>query len=433
MTTEMSDLPTSQPAPETPWFEQTPNDWSSYVALRERVNVTRRDRENFRDWLAKSQPEGSSARALGLLAAGDAARALDGLSTDDGQLGKLLRAEALVQLGRAHEAVSALGELMGSDEAGRHAARLLLEVSQLTGDHDAATRAADALGKAGGADASYAEGVMADLAGEHATAIEKLHAAVEADSSHATATFALARLLDRFGDDDEASDLYSRFLDGTLPPHVGAIMNLGLLHEDAEDHRSAQQCFQLVLDADPTNKRARAYLRDAHASLVQFYDESRERKADKQNAVLRIPVTDFELSVRARNCLQRMNIHSLGDLVQRTESELLAFKNFGETSLQEVKDILVMKGLRLGMLPTSEGEVEVPAPVSPEGDVSQVKVSELDLSVRSRAALAMLGIATLGELAQTTETTLLSCKNFGQTSLDEIRSKLRQYSLDLPE
>ena len=52
-------------------------------------------------------------------------------------------------------------------------------------------------------------------------------------------------------------------------------------------------------------------------------------------------------------------------------------------------------------------------------------------SVRSRAALATLGITKVGELVETSETTLLSCKNFGQTSLDEIRTKLRHLNLEL--
>jgi DNA-directed RNA polymerase subunit alpha len=97
--------------------------------------------------------------------------------------------------------------------------------------------------------------------------------------------------------------------------HIGTLMNLGVLYEDREEYDAAARCFRAVLKDDPTNSRARRYLADAEASRRQFYDESRERKADMQNAVLRIPVTDFELSVRARNCLQRMNIHTLGDLI----------------------------------------------------------------------------------------------------------------------
>src|SRR5438034_9904796 len=64
---------------------------------------------------------------------------------------------------------------------------------------------------------------------------------------------------------------------------------------------------------------------------------------------LEIPVTDFELSVRSRNCLRRMNIRTLGDLTRTTEAALLASKNFGETSLQEIKEMMSSKGLRLGM------------------------------------------------------------------------------------
>lgn len=64
--------------------------------------------------------------------------------------------------------------------------------------------------------------------------------------------------------------------------------------------------------------------------------------------VLSIPVTDFELSVRSRNCLQKMGVTTLGDLCRRTEAELLASKNFGETSLTEIRDMLCSRGLHLG-------------------------------------------------------------------------------------
>src|SRR2546423_10967717 len=64
--------------------------------------------------------------------------------------------------------------------------------------------------------------------------------------------------------------------------------------------------------------------------------------------VLEIPVTDFELSVRSRNCLKKMNIRTLGDLTRVTEQQLLSSKNFGETSLQEIREMMQAKGLRLG-------------------------------------------------------------------------------------
>src|SRR5919107_6301781 len=78
------------------------------------------------------------------------------------------------------------------------------------------------------------------------------------------------------------------------------------------------------------------------------YSADDDRRGDKRAQVLDIPITDFELSVRSRNCLKKMNIRSLGDLLKTTEQELLSYKNFGETSLNEIKALLAQKGLRLG-------------------------------------------------------------------------------------
>ena len=91
-------------------------------------------------------------------------------------------------------------------------------------------------------------------------------------------------------------------------------------------------------------------VRDAVAALNQYYDEDQERREDKRNKIMRTPINDFELSVRSRNCLAKMNIRTLGDLVKKTEAELLSYKNFGETSLYEIKHILNQKNLRLGQL-----------------------------------------------------------------------------------
>jgi DNA-directed RNA polymerase subunit alpha len=68
--------------------------------------------------------------------------------------------------------------------------------------------------------------------------------------------------------------------------------------------------------------------------------------------------------------------------------------------------------------------------VANEG-VLATPVADLELSVRSRKALGRLRVATLGELASKTEADLLSCKNFGQTSLNEIKQRLSEYGLEL--
>lgn len=65
--------------------------------------------------------------------------------------------------------------------------------------------------------------------------------------------------------------------------------------------------------------------------------------------VLLRPVDDLELTVRSANCLKAENIYYIGDLVQRSETELLKTPNLGKKSLTEIKDVLASKDLELGM------------------------------------------------------------------------------------
>jgi DNA-directed RNA polymerase subunit alpha len=149
---------------------------------------------------------------------------------------------------------------------------------------------------------------------------------------------------------------------------------------------------------------------------------------------LSIPVTDFELSVRSRNCLQKMDIHTLGDLCRCTEQELLASKNFGETSLIEIREMLTSKGLRLGQLAVEKAVVDVFEPESLSADEQALlgqPVADLNLSVRARKCMIRLGITTIGELVRRSGDDLLECKNFGVTSLNEVREKLTVHGLKL--
>ncbi len=432
------DIETSQPAPEAPaarnWLETVPTDWDGYVAFRREACASREARESLRSWLADQQA--ADKLGLGLCAAGQPAAALRHLKSAEGDLCRLLLGWCLDRTGDPNGASAAWTALTASTTVANRAQLSLLDLHLRDRDAEGAAACLQALktGNAPIADVTYAEGVVAEANGDHEGAVASWRLALQHDEAHADARFRLAHRLDLLGEDDEALELYLGLDAGDGATWIGALMNMGVLYEDIGDDRAALRCFRRVVEADPTNERARRYRADAESSMHQYYDESRERNVDKQNAVLRIPVTDFELSVRARNCLQRMNIHTLGDLVQRTETELLAFKNFGETSLQEVKEILSIKGLRLGMLPPSAsgaGNMAVISPPAGEGDMNSMRITELDLSVRSRAALSTLGIATLNDLVNTTESTLLSCKNFGQTSLDEIKSKLSSLGLSL--
>jgi len=165
-----------------------------------------------------------------------------------------------------------------------------------------------------------------------------------------------------------------------------------------------------------------------------YYDEDNDRRGDRRNATLEIPISDFELSVRSRNCLKKMNIRNLGDLLRTTEPELLGYKNFGETSLNEIKALLAAKGLRLGQAADESKVVArraTPAADNVAPEVLGKMVSDLELSVRSRKALQRLNINTLAELASRTEDELLGCKNFGQTSLNEIKQQLVTFGMNL--
>src|SRR5213082_1208655 len=82
---------------------------------------------------------------------------------------------------------------------------------------------------------------------------------------------------------------------------------------------------------------------------IETGTSSEERKPEIKNENLNRSVEELELSVRSYNCLKNANIQSIGELVQKTEAEMLKTKNFGRKSLNEIKEILSSMGLSLGM------------------------------------------------------------------------------------
>jgi DNA-directed RNA polymerase subunit alpha len=83
--------------------------------------------------------------------------------------------------------------------------------------------------------------------------------------------------------------------------------------------------------------------------MAEPVEAPRDEEAEKLNENLWRTVDELELSVRSANCLQNANIKYIGELVQKTESEMLKTKNFGRKSLKEIKEILAEMGLSLGM------------------------------------------------------------------------------------
>jgi DNA-directed RNA polymerase subunit alpha len=277
------------------------------------------------------------------------------------------------------------------------------------------------------------KGWALEASGQQEAACTAYERAVELDGQNAQAAFRLAYYLDLRGEDDRAVELYKK-VTGQGIAFVNAMINLGLLYEDKDDVDAAIACFKEAIKADPTNRRATLYLRDAVESLDMYYDEGQRKESDRLEAVLRIPVNDFELSVRSRNCLAKMNVKTLGDMVRKTEPELLAYKNFGETSLREIKQLLESKGLRLGMHKEEEQKRARAQRLRLGGQENAVlakPIMDLELSVRSRKCMQRLNIETIGDLVEKSEADLLATKNFGQTSLNEIKLKLGEINLAL--
>lgn len=446
-------MSTSVSAPDTTRFLESLSFRAADLAqLKRAVSASKEVRQGVE--AAARAPAGGpraalrQATALYLLSRPEDALAV--LSPDDtSPQAQLLRGVAALEAADPGTASTALASLVGTEMEGEVFFTHLATAAALAGDAATARNAAAKLPE--GANALYAEGIALEADGEYEEARQKYEAAVHRDGHHGRALFRLALYYDKLGKEERAIDLYRRCA-ALNPPPLGALQNLALLYEDEGRYAEAEQCYRRILQGDPQHARARVGLKDVQAAQNQYYDEDSERREDRRVAVLRTPISEFELSVRSRNCLSKMNIQTLGDLVRKSEAELLAYKNFGETSLQEIKDILAQKSLRLGMLPDDEAPLQVPArPVSesqldalfggsddlddeddddeggeegPSGEVARMAIEELELSIRAKRCMESLGIHTVGDLLQRSEADLLASKNFGHTSLSELRRKL---------
>jgi DNA-directed RNA polymerase subunit alpha len=286
---------------------------------------------------------------------------------------------------------------------------------------------------------SFQAAGVAETDGNLELALDFLQQTVDKDPTHLPALFRMAFLLDLNGEEDKAVDLYRECLKYN-PIHVNAMMNLAILFEDVGKYEQAENLLSRILEVYPNHPRARLFMKDVESSLYMFYDEEFERKRDKFQQVLDMPISDFELSVRSRNCLKKMGIKTLGDLTRISEAELLSYKNFGETSLNEIKAIMTSKGLRLGQAVEDKASKKAASilpgsgPAFPSGAdqaLMNKTIDEMQFSVRSKKCLQKLNVMTLGELMSYSESQLMSVKNFGSVSLKEVKEKLTAMGLTL--
>ena len=442
MMTEAVATPPISPAA---FFAAPPATPRALVAARHAVLADSLNADKFRSAVAEArQANNASLAALGSWVTGEYTKSLQFVDGTD-EIATFLRGASLLELGQSVAAADALkGAHTASDEI---LVATALEALVAARDFDGFI-AARQKAKLGALDALYFEAVEAEVEGDYPGAVAGYRAVLAEDENHIAARFRMAYRLDLMGQDREAISEYEVLLQ-QRPIPSSALINLGILYEDRNDFEKACGCFGAVLRRDPSNPRARLYFKDAHESLDMYYDEDLERKEDKLMQILRTPISDFELSVRARNCLANMDIRTLGDLVSRSEIELLEFKNFGETSLNEIKRVLTQKGLRLG-LRREDGSFIVPdefegGPDGAELDLEwlgeigdeqrealELQISSLSLSVRChRALVERLNLQRVGDILRYTEEDLLAMPNFGITSLNELQNKLEEFGLRL--
>jgi DNA-directed RNA polymerase subunit alpha len=107
-----------------------------------------------------------------------------------------------------------------------------------------------------------------------------------------------------------------------------------------------------TIDPEEAIRRSATILQQQLAVFVDLESEKSlepEEKEEDVDPILLRPVDDLELTVRSANCLKAENIYYIGDLIQRTEVELLKTPNLGKKSLTEIKDVLASRGLSLGL------------------------------------------------------------------------------------
>lgn len=107
-----------------------------------------------------------------------------------------------------------------------------------------------------------------------------------------------------------------------------------------------------TIDPEEAIRRAARILQEQVSAFVDLEGESEVQEKEEEpsiDPILLRPVDDLELTVRSANCLKAESIYYIGDLIQRTEVELLKTPNLGKKSLTEIKEVLASRGLSLGM------------------------------------------------------------------------------------
>ncbi|MHC4626438.1 MAG: tetratricopeptide repeat protein [Planctomycetota bacterium] len=410
--------------------------------LSESVNSGEKSQMEFGEQLEANMSgtgrKAALAQGLGLFILGRYAEAAKKLAKGKDCKEKFLcMASALRRIGEFDQAIESLQESLKYEADKLEVGLEKACTYRHAGDFKAAAKALKACANFENVSAEYHYqlGRLNEAQGLYEEAMDSYKTALELAPDHQRALFHLAFRSDLSGDEEAAINRYKQIASRSSA-YVNALLNLAVLYEDSNRLDEATGCVDAVLESFPNHARALLFKKDIESSKTMFYDEEKEQKKTRKNQILETPISDFELSVRSRNCLKKMKIDTLGDLLNISEAELLSYKNFGETSLQEIKVILEPRGLRLGMsleesMPAATESADPAVADSEAEGLRHKSVDDLKLSVRARKCLQKLNIRTVGELMGHTEAELLGCKNFGMTSLNEINKALGDLGLSL--
>ena len=159
----------------------------------------------------------------------------------------------------------------------------------------------------------------------------------------------------RFGTEDEGKAIGVLHLDASYTPirRVSYTVEAARVEQRTDlDKLVVELDTNGTIDPEDAVRRAATILQDQLSSLVYLESRSSEEprsKAPEMDPILIRPIDDLEFTVRSANCLKAENIFYIGDLVQRSETDLLKAPNLGKKSLTEIKDVLAQHELSLGM------------------------------------------------------------------------------------
>lgn len=158
-----------------------------------------------------------------------------------------------------------------------------------------------------------------------------------------------------FGEEEEGRPIGVLLLDATFSPvhRVAYTVEAARVEQRTDlDKLIIDLETNGTIDPEEAIRRAATILQQQLAVFVDLEGQAEaivEEKQEEIDPILLRPVDDLELTVRSANCLKAENIYYIGDLIQRTEVELLKTPNLGKKSLTEIKDVLASRGLSLGM------------------------------------------------------------------------------------